>query len=96
VLTDRSTHPGERPLDAAASQAHVPPRRVRQYVRIGLLRPSRVEGRTVYLGEPELARLRKIRRLQTDLGLNLAGVEVVLRLLDEIERLQTTLDQRRR
>jgi MerR family transcriptional regulator/heat shock protein HspR len=95
-MTDRPIRPGERPLDAAASQARVPSRRVRQYVRIGLLRPSRVEGRTVYFSEPELARLRKIRRLQDDLGLNVAGVEVVLRLLDEIETLQATRQSRPR
>ena len=42
----------------------------------------------------ELARLRKIRRLHDDLGLNAAGVEVALRLLDEIENLRITRNSR--
>lgn len=78
----------DRPLETAAEMAHVPPARIRYYVRIGLVTPSRVEGRRPYFGEPELARLRKIRRLHDDLGLDSAGVEVALRLLDEIERLR--------
>jgi DNA-binding transcriptional MerR regulator len=80
----------DRPLETAAELVHVPPARIRYYVRIGLLQPSRVEGRRVFFGETELARLRKIRRLHDDLGLDTAGVEVALRLLDEIERLRAT------
>jgi DNA-binding transcriptional MerR regulator len=66
---------------------------VRRYVRAGLVRPSRVEGRTAFFGESDLARLRKIRRLKQDLGLNSAGLEVALRLLDEIDTLRARLEQ---
>jgi MerR family transcriptional regulator/heat shock protein HspR len=62
-------------------------------VRIGLVRPSRTEGRVVFFGEAEMARLRRIRRLQEDLGLNAAGVEVVMQLLDEIQALQAARRQ---
>lgn len=75
-------------LDAAASLVRLSPARIRRYLRLGLVQPGRIEGRAVLLGESELARLRRIRRLTEDLGLNLAGVEVVLRLLDEIEALR--------
>ena len=67
---------------------------VRHYVEVGLVRPSGSEGETPLLGEPALARLRRIRRVREDLGLNDAGVEVVLRLLDEIEALHQQLDAR--
>ena len=80
--------PSDRPLETVAEQVHVPPARIRYYVRVGLLTPSRVEGRRVYFNESEMARMRKIRRLHDDLGLDRAGVEVVLRLLDEIDRLR--------
>ena len=71
AMSDRTTRlPGDRPLEAVAEQVHVAPARIRYYVRIGLLTPSRVEGRRVYFGESELARLRKIRRLHDDLGLD--------------------------
>jgi MerR family transcriptional regulator/heat shock protein HspR len=88
-MTEPMTRPtSERPLETIAAQVHVAPARIRYYVRIGLLTPSRVEGRRVYFSESEVARMRKIRRLHEDLGLDRAGVEVVLRLLDEIDRLR--------
>lgn len=88
-MTEPRTRPTtERRLETVAEQVHVPPARIRYYVRIGLLTPSRVEGRRVYFSESEMARMRKIRRLHDDLGLDRAGVEVALRLLDEIDRLR--------
>jgi MerR family transcriptional regulator/heat shock protein HspR len=81
-------------LDVAASLVHLPPARIRLYVREGIVRPSRTEGRAMLFGEPELARLRKIRRLTEDLGLNTAGVEIVMRLLEDMDRLRSALDTR--
>jgi DNA-binding transcriptional MerR regulator len=82
-------------LEAAARMAHLPPARVRRYVQIGLVRPSRLEGRTALFGDIEIARLRRIRRLADDLGLDTPGIEIVLRLVDHIEALQRQLDARR-
>ena len=81
-------------LETAAQLVRLPPARVRRYVRVGLIRPARVEGRIVYFSDAELARLRTIRRLGEDLGLNSAGVEVALRLVDEIRALRKALDAR--
>jgi DNA-binding transcriptional MerR regulator len=75
-------------LETAAQLARLPVRRVRRYLRAGLVRPSRLEGRVVLFDQAELARLRRIRRLNEDLGLNSTGVEVVLRLLDQIEAMR--------
>jgi len=83
------------PLEIAAQRVRLPPTRVRRYVRTGLVRPERVEGRVELFGEAEPARLRKIRRLREDLGLNTAGIEIVLRLLDEIHALRAALAQGR-
>jgi DNA-binding transcriptional MerR regulator len=83
----------DRRLQAVAAAVRLPPARVRHYVRIGLVRPSRREGRIVFFGEAELARLRRIRRLQEDLGLNAAGVEVAMQLLDEIHALRASRRQ---
>ena len=71
-----------------------PPARIRRYVQVGLIRPVRVEGRTPFFSDAELARLRTIRRLGEDLGLNTAGVEVALRLVDEIRKLRNALAAR--
>jgi MerR family transcriptional regulator/heat shock protein HspR len=75
-------------LELAAERVRLPVGRVRRYVRAGLVRPAHGEGAEALFGESELKRLRKIRRLRDDLGINSAGLEVVLRLLDEIEVLQ--------
>jgi MerR family transcriptional regulator/heat shock protein HspR len=75
-------------LDIAARLVHMPPSRVKRYASLGLVQPRRVDHGQWWFGQEELARLRKIRRLQEDLGLNLAGVEVALRLTDRIEQLR--------
>jgi DNA-binding transcriptional MerR regulator len=96
-MTERSERAErDRRLDVAARLVRVSPARIRYYVRTGFVRPSRVEGDAPFFGDAELARLRRIRRLQEDLGLNAAGVEVALHLLDEIEQLQAALDRRSR
>jgi len=93
-MKERSEHNGEEQrLEAAAAAVRVPPSRVRYFVRVGLVRPSRVEGRVPFFGEAEMAQLRRIRRLRDDLGLNMAGIEVALRLLDEIESLRREVGQ---
>ena len=93
-MTDRPSRTAIYELETAARLSRLTPARVRRYVRVGLVRPSRVEGRTAFFSEAELARLRTIRRLGEDLGLNAAGVEVALRLVDEIRTLQNALHSR--
>lgn len=94
MMDDRTAR--EQRLDVAARMVRLTPARVRYYVRAGLVRPSRVEGGAEFFSDAELARMRRIRRLQEDLGLNAAGVEVALRLLDEIQQLQAALERRTR
>lgn len=93
-MTDRPARTAIYELETAARLSRLPPARVRRYIRVGLVRPSRVEGRNAFFSEAELARLRTIRRLGEDLGLNAAGVEVALRLVDEIRTLRRALDAR--
>jgi MerR family transcriptional regulator/heat shock protein HspR len=71
-------------IEVAAHLSGLTTARVRRLVHTGVVRPQVVERGRPLFGEPELARLRKIRRLTTDLGVNLAGVEVILRLTDEL------------
>ena len=75
-------------VEVAAHLAGLSVTRVRRLVRTGLIQPPIVERGRPLFGEVELARLRKIRRLTTDLGVNLAGVEVILRLTDELYALR--------
>ena len=93
-MNDRPARMAIYELETAARLSRLPPGRVRRYIRVGLVRPSHVEGRKAFFSEAELARLRTIRRLGEDLGLNAAGVEVALRLVDEIRTLRRALDAR--
>ncbi|HEY2596675.1 MAG TPA: chaperone modulator CbpM [Chloroflexota bacterium] len=71
-------------VEIAAGVVGLSPGRVRHLVRVGLVRPAVVERGRPLFGEGELARLRRVRRLMTELGVNLAGVEIILRLTDEL------------
>ncbi len=75
-------------LEIVAERVGLSPARIRAYERAGLIRPARIYGRTRLYSEEDLARLRRLRRLADDLGLNPAGVEVVARLLDELATLR--------
>lgn len=92
-MTETNTDITYYQVTVAARMVGIAPARVRQYLEIGLLQPAHVENGVALLGPAELARLRRIRRLSTDLGLNRPGVEVVVRLLDQIAVLRARLDQ---
>ena len=64
---------------------------IRSYERVGLLRPARSQGNTRLFSHADVERLRTVVRLANDLGINLAGIEVILRLSQEIEGLQREL-----
>jgi MerR family transcriptional regulator, heat shock protein HspR len=86
----------DRPLymiSVAAELVGMHPQTLRMYEARGLMRPSRTPGGTRLYSENDLERLRLIHRLTTELGLNLAGVEHVLRLEDEMRRLQARMDR---
>lgn len=62
---------------------------------LGLIMGHEASGELRY-SEEEVARLRRIRRLRRDLGVNLAGVEVILHLLEHLETMQRELEQERK
>lgn len=69
---------------------------IRSYERLGLLNPARSSGNTRLFSHADVERLQQVVRLVNDLGINLAGVEVILRLSRQIEALQQELAQARR
>ena len=75
-------------ISVAAELVGMHPQTLRIYEQKGLVRPKRTPGNTRLYSERDLERLRLIQRLTNQLGLNLAGVETVLRMQDEIDRLQ--------
>ena len=89
----------ERPrymISVAAELVGMHPQTLRIYENKGLIRPKRTAGNTRLYSEADLERLRLIQRLTNELGLNLAGVEHVLRLQDELLRMRTRLDRMER
>ena len=80
-------------ISVAAELVGMHPQTLRMYENRGLVRPARTPGGTRLYSEIDLDRLRTIQRLTTELGLNLAGVEHVIRLEDELKRLQTRMDR---
>ena len=61
---------------------------LRYYERAGMIVPSRTRGNVRLYSEQDVQRLRRIKRLMDDLGVNLAGAEVILRMRDRIEELE--------
>ncbi len=85
---------GDRPIymiSVAADLVGMHPQTLRIYEAKGLVRPGRTPGGTRLYSERDLERLRLIQRLTTELGLNLAGVERVLALEDELQKLRARL-----
>ena len=78
-------------ISVAAELVGMHPQTLRIYEARGLVRPRRTPGNTRLYSEADLERLREIQRLTTELGLNLAGVERVLFLEDEVTRLRGRL-----
>ena len=75
-------------ISVAAELVGMHPQTLRIYEAKGLVRPQRTAGNTRLYSDSDLERLRLIQRLTTELGLNLAGVERVLALEDELQRLR--------
>jgi MerR family transcriptional regulator/heat shock protein HspR len=89
------THPRYM-ISVAADLVGMHPQTLRIYESKGLVEPRRTAGNTRLYSEADLERLRLIQRLTTELGLNLAGVERVLALEDELQRMRARLERLQR
>jgi MerR family transcriptional regulator, heat shock protein HspR len=83
-------------ISVAAELVGMHPQTLRIYEQKGLVRPKRTAGNTRLYSEDDLARLRVIQKLTSDLGLNLAGVELVLRLEDELKKAHGRIERLQR
>ena len=80
-------------ISVVAERYGVHPQTLRLYEREGLLQPARSAGNTRLYDEPAIRRLEAILTLTRDLGVNLAGVEVILRLREQLEQAQLEVDR---
>ena len=79
-------------IGVAANLCNVHPQTLRQYERLGLVVPSRAGAKNRLYSEADIRRVKRIQRLTQEMGVNLAGVELILRLLDEMEELRQDMD----
>jgi len=80
-------------ISSVAEQYAIHPQTLRMYEREGLLKPSRSEGNTrLYTGE-DLERLEVILHLTRDLGVNLAGVEIILNMREKMGQMHTQIQE---
>jgi MerR family transcriptional regulator, heat shock protein HspR len=83
-------------ISVAADLVGMHPQTLRIYENKGLIRPKRTSGGTRLYSDADIERLQLIQQLTNELGLNLAGVEHVLRLQDELMRMRRRLDRMER
>ena len=93
MATTRGTGRGYYMISAVASKYSIHPQTLRLYEREGLLRPSRTEGNTRLYSDEDLEQLETILSLTRDLGVNLAGVEIILNMRGKIERMQGEVNE---
>lgn len=87
----------DRPLyviSVAAELVDMHPQTLRLYERKGLIEPGRSSGKTRLYSQRDIEHLREIRRLTQELGVNLAGVEEIIRLRRELDELQGQMEDR--
>jgi len=80
-------------ISVVAQKYNIHPQTLRLYEREGLLKPSRTEGNTRLYSEDDLEQLETILSLTRDLGVNLAGVEIILNMRRKIERMQAEVNE---
>ena len=92
-MTDYSREPAYV-ISIAAARVGMHPQTLRLYERMGLVTPARRGSNRLYSDE-DIDRLRQIQRLTQEMGVNLAGVEIILNLLEQVTDLQAELEDLR-
>ncbi len=80
-------------ISVAASRVNVHAQTLRHYERLGLIAPSRTPGNIRLYSDRDLERVSQVQRLVGELGVNLAGVEVILNLTDKLEKQRQEMEQ---
>ena len=80
-------------ISAVATKYNIHPQTLRLYEREGLLKPSRTDGNTRLYSDDDLQELETILALTRDLGVNLAGVEIILNMRRKMDRMQREVNE---
>ncbi len=79
-------------ISVVATMLDIHPQTLRQYEREGLVEPSRTQGRMRLYSQRDIDRMKLILRLTRQMGVNLAGVDIVLQLKEQIDKMQEEID----
>lgn len=79
-------------ISAVAELYHLHPQTLRLYERVGLLKPSRSQGNTRLYTDADLERLEVILNLTREMGVNLAGIEIILNMRDKMADMQAEME----
>ncbi len=79
-------------ISVVATMLDIHPQTLRQYEREGLVEPSRTQGRMRLYSQKDIDRMKLILRLTRQMGVNLAGVDIVLQLKEQIDTMQSEID----
>ena len=80
-------------ISVAARMLHVQTHTLRYYEKVGIIEPSRSRGNVRLYSDSDIALLKRVKSLVDDMGVNLPGVEVILRMMQHVVELQEQLEQ---
>lgn len=79
-------------ISIVSSMLNIHPQTLRQYERDGLINPSRTSGRMRLYSQRDIDRMKMILRLTRDLGVNIAGIDIILRLKEQMEEMEYEIE----
>ena len=80
-------------ISIVASMLNIHPQTLRQYERDGLIKPSRTKGRMRLYSQRDIDRMKMILRLSRELGVNIAGIDIILRLKEQMEEMEAEIER---
>ena len=80
-------------ISIAAGMLGIKTHNLRYYEKIGVVQPWRSRGNIRLYSENDIARLRRVKTLMEDMGVNLAGIEVILRMMERVTELQNRIEE---
>ncbi|MCW5945573.1 MAG: helix-turn-helix transcriptional regulator [Fimbriimonadales bacterium] len=92
-MRERTNHEPVYRIGVAAKLCGVHPQTLRQYERQGLISPAREGEKNRLYSQADVERVRQIQRLTRDMGVNLAGVEIILKLIDQLEEVRLDMEE---
>ncbi len=89
----RRQQPGYYSISVVAKTYGIHPQTLRMYEREGLLKPSRTEGNTRLYSQRDVERLEAILNLTREFGVNLAGVDIIIKLREQMDKMQEDVNE---